>query len=407
MKKLSSKQIDLIWYWVATVSRLILGCTFIFSGFVKAVDPLGTTYKIEDYLNAFGGWWQNLLPMAEPAAYIMIAFEFTLGVLLLLNIWINLDSWLALLFLCVMTPLTLYLAIANPVTDCGCFGDAVVLTNWQTFGKNIILFILLIFLFIGKRTFRQRFVDIAEWMIFLISLLAVGGLMLYARLVLPPIDFRPYKVGNVIREGMEMPEGAKADVYRVTFVYEKDGVQQEFTIDDYPKNDSTWTFVDQKSVLVEKGYVPPIHDFIIISDEDGDITDDILDDEGTTVMAVMYDLNKANRKQVEKINKIAYEAEQNGYRFYALTGSSTDDIEAFKEETGARYEICFLDPIQLKTIVRANPGVFVVRNGVIIEKYNVRQKDVSAIVEPEYAQEASEEDMVEYEEFDDDLYLDD
>ena len=394
MKKLNTKQIDTIWYWVATVARLLLGCTFIFSGFVKAVDPLGTTYKIEDYLNAFGGWWQTLLPMAEPAAVIMIAFEFTLGVLLLFNIWINLDSWLALLFLCVMTPLTLYLAIANPVTDCGCFGDAIVLTNWQTFGKNVILLILLILLFVGKRHFRQRFVDAAEWIIFMIALLAVGGLMLYARLVLPPVDFRPYKVGSVIREGMEMPEGAKTDVYKVTFIYEKDGVQKEFTLDNYPKNDSTWTFVDQRSVLVEKGYVPPIHDFVIISEEDGDITDDILDDQGTTVMAVMYDLNKADRKQVLKLNKIAYEAEQNGHRFYALTGSSSDDIEAFIRDNDVRYEICFMDGIQLKTVVRANPGVFIVRNGVIINKYNVRQKNVDHIIMPERVEITDSEEPI-------------
>lgn len=382
-KKLTAKQVNAIWYWIATVARVLLGCTFIFSGFVKAVDPLGTTYKIEDYLNAFGGIFVDLLPLAGAAAVTLIAFEFLLGVLLLLNIWINFDAWASLAFICVMLPLTFYIALTNPVTDCGCFGDALVLTNWQTFWKNVIFLALIILLLLGKYTLRQRFVDAAEWGIVLIALLAVGGLMLYARLALPPIDFRPYKIGSVIREGMEIPEGEKTDVYKVTFIYEKEGDLQEFTIDNYPKDDTTWTFVDQRSELIEKGYIPPIHDFNIISDEDGDITDDILDDEGTTVLAIMYDLNKANRKQVAKLNRIAYEAMQNGYRFYALTSSATDDIEKFKEENNPIYEICFMDGIQLKTIVRANPGVCVIKNGVVVDKYNVRQKDVDNITIPE------------------------
>ena len=387
MKRLTTKQINSIRFWIATVARLILGCTFIFSGFVKAVDPLGTTYKIEDYLNAFGGFFVNILPFAEPMAVVMIGIEFTLGVLLLFNIWINFDAWVALLFMLCMTPLTLYLAIVNPITDCGCFGDAVVLTNWQTFGKNLVLLCLIILLFIGKKHFRQRFIDAFEWMVFFIAVVTVSAIMLYARLRLPLIDFRPYKIGNVIQEGMEVPDGEKKDVYKVTFIYEKDGVQEEFSLDNYPKDDSTWTFIDQKSVLVEKGYIPPIHDFMILSDDEGDITYDILDDEGTTVLAVMYDLNKARPRQVEKLNKIAYEAEQNGYRFYALTSSSSADVENFKEKTQARYEICFMDGIQLKTMVRANPGIVVIKDGVIIDKYNVTQKNVDNIVLPPMPEE--------------------
>ncbi len=398
MKRLTNKQINNIWFWIATIARLILACTFIFSGFVKAIDPLGTTYKIEDYLNAFGGFFVNFLPIAEPIAVVMIGIEFTLGILLLFNIWINFDAWVALIFMLCMTPLTLYLAIVNPITDCGCFGDAVVLTNWQTFAKNVVLLFLVILLFIGKKHFRQRFIDAFEWVVFFVAVIIVSVIMLYARLRLPLIDFRPYKIGSVIQEGMEVPEGEKADVYKVTFIYEKDGVQKEFSLDNYPKDDSTWTFIDQKSVLVEKGFVPPIHDFMIISDEEGDITYDILDDEGTTVLAVMYDLNKARPRQVKKLNKIAYEAEQNGYRFYALTSSSTADVEKFKEDTQARYEICFMDGIQLKTMVRANPGIVVIRNGTIIDKYNVTQKNVDNIILPPMSE--IEEDLY-YDDYDD------
>ena len=131
---------------VSVVTRLLLGLTFLFSGIVKAIDPLGTTYKIEDYLKAFGGFFTDLLPLAEPAAFALITVECLLGICLVCNIQIRLVAWLSLLFYLVMTPLTLYLALKNPVSDCGCFGDAVVLTNWQTFGKNVVLLTLVIVL---------------------------------------------------------------------------------------------------------------------------------------------------------------------------------------------------------------------------------------------------------------------
>lgn len=410
MKKLTSKQKENIWYWIATVARLLLAVTFIFSGFVKAIDPLGTTYKIEDYLNAFGGWFTNFLPAAQPLAMAMIAFEFTLGVLLLFNVWIKFDSIMALLFMLVMTPLTLYLAIENPVTDCGCFGDAVVLTNWQTFWKNIVLLALVIILLIGKKYLRPRFVPMVEWCIFFIGVVGALGIMTYSLLHLPMIDFRPYKIGNVIREGMEIPDDAEEDEYSVTYIYEKDGVQQEFTLENYPKDDSTWTFVAQNSKLLKQGYVPPIHDFVIYSDLNGDITDEVLDDPGTTVFAVMYDLNKTNRKQAAKLNKIYYEALQKGYKFYALSASTSDEVEAFIAETDAKYEICNMDGTQLKTIVRANPGVFVIKNGTIIDKYNVRQKNVEGISAPLVLPQLQEEvveiqDTLVEEAEDEDMYM--
>ena len=140
---------------IAIIARTLLGATFIFSGVVKAIDPLGTTYKIEDYLKAFGGFFTDLLPLAEPAAFTLIAVEFVLGVCLFLNIRTNWTSWLSLAFYCVMTPLTLYIALTNPVSDCGCFGDALVLTNWQTFWKNVVLVSLVIILLCTKKSLHQ------------------------------------------------------------------------------------------------------------------------------------------------------------------------------------------------------------------------------------------------------------
>ena len=358
-----------------SIARTLLGITFIFSGFVKAIDPLGTTYKIEDYLKAFGGWFNNLLPLAETAAWCLIAFEFVLGVCLLLNIKTNWTSWLALLMMLFMTPLTLYIAIVNPVTDCGCFGDALVISNWATFWKNIVLLALIIVLLVTKRYIPQLFRWYAELGIFGIALAFVLCFMLYQRLHLPAIDFRPYKIGNNLPELMEYPDDAEPDQYEVTFIYEKDGKQQTFTLDNYPKGDSTWTFVDQQSRLIKKGYEPPIHDFEIITLDGEDLTDDILTAD-KAVLIIMYDLSKANRKLDKSVSKLLQDASEADYPCYILTGSGEDDIVDYVLQTeGLSTEhFCQTDPVTLKTIVRANPGVVVIENGTVVDKYNLRNR---------------------------------
>ncbi len=366
---------------IGSIARTLLALTFLFSGFVKAVDPLGTVYKIEDYLKAFGGVFTDLMPMAGNAAVCLITLEMLLGICMLLNVRTNWTAWLSLLFYLVMTPLTLWIALTNPVTDCGCFGDAIVLTNWQTFWKNIVLLTLVIVLLCTKRAIPQLFVGWMEIIIALCGLGIAGGIMAYSYTHLPPIDFRPYKVGNNIPELMEIPEGAEPDIYEVTLVYEKDGVQQEFTLDNYPKGDSTWTFVDQKSVLVKKGYEAPIHDFEILTLEFEDLTDAILGFDEPVTLVTMYDLNKTDRKQLDKVRRLYESCQARGEQCYLLTGSGEDEIYAFAEEMGwtedqALQAFCTIDPVTLKTIVRANPGMFVVQNGNIIEKHNLRQMDL-------------------------------
>ena len=196
-----------------SIARTLLAFTFLFSGFVKAIDPQGTVYKIEDYLKAFGGFFTDLMPMAGVAAVCLILLEWLLGWAMLLNVKTNWTSWIALLFYLVMTPLTLYIALTNPVSDCGCFGDALVLTNWQTFWKNIILLTLVIILLCCRKAIPQLFSWWAELCIALLALISGGLIMLYSYNHLPIIDFRPYKIGNNIPELMEIPEGAPHDVY--------------------------------------------------------------------------------------------------------------------------------------------------------------------------------------------------
>ena len=365
---------------IGSIARTLLAITFLFSGFVKAVDPLGTVYKIEDYLKAFGGVFTDLLPLAGTTAVCLILAEWLLGWAMLLNVRTQWTSWLCLLFYLVMTPLTLWIALTNPVTDCGCFGDALVLTNWQTFWKNIIFLTLTVVLLVCRKAIKPSWSTLSEIFTAVCALIGGGLIMAYSYTHLPPLDFRPYKIGNNIPELMEIPEDAPHDVYETTLIYEKDGVQQTFTLADYPKDDPDWTFVDQQSVLVKKGYEAPIHDFEILTMDFDDITYDILESETPVTLVTMYDLKKTNRQQAAKLRDLWNECWERGEQCYFLTGSGEDDIYAFAEELGwseqeAETVFCTIDPVTLKTIVRANPGAFVVQNGTIIEKYNLRQKN--------------------------------
>lgn len=360
------------------IARTLLALTFLFSGFVKAVDPLGTVYKIEDYLKAFGGWFTDLMPLAGTAAVLLILIEWLLGVCMLFNVRTSITAWLSLAFYLVMTPLTLWIALTNPVSDCGCFGDAIVLTNWQTFWKNVVLLILVIVLLGCKKYIPQFLSWWGELVVLLLALGASATIMAYSYTHLPPMDFRPYKVGNHIPTLMEIPDGAPVDEYAITLIYEKDGIEQEFTLENYPKGDSTWTFVDQQSVLIKKGYEPPIHDFEILTMNFEDITYDILESEEPITLITMYDLNKTNRTQAAKLMGIYHACMERGEQCYFLTGSGEEQIYAFGEEIGMDIEtiestFCTIDPVTLKTIVRANPGMFVVQNGTIMEKHNLRQ----------------------------------
>ncbi len=373
-----------------SVALTLLALTFVFSGFVKVIDPLGTTYKIEDYLKAFGGAFTELMPLAEVAAVVLIGFELVLGLCMLLNVRTQWTCWLALAFYVVMLPLTLYIALENPVSDCGCFGDALVISNWATFWKNVVLMALVVVLLCTRQYIPEIFVWWGELVILALAIATAAGIMGYSRTHLPMIDFRPYKVGNNIVELMEVPEGAEPDQYETTFVYERDGVEQEFTLENYPKGDSTWHFVDQKSVLVKKGYEPKIHDFELITLNYDDITYDVLESEEPATLVVLYDLTKTDRKQLGKVTALYHQCLSQNRPFYILTGASEDAIEAFCEEVEQGNEsneltpfnhpdevFCMCDGVTLKTIVRANPGVVVVQNGVITDKYNLRNRKIA------------------------------
>ena len=354
--------------WV-NLCRFLLGIVFVFSGFVKAIDPLGSTYKIQDYAEAFGltSFIPGFLPLF--LALFLAVFELSVGGYLLFGIRKNTSTALALLMLIFMTPLTFYLALKNPVSDCGCFGDALVLTNWQTFYKNIILLIAAISCFIWKPRIVRLVSEKTQWLIALYIIFFGLVLSIYCYRNLPILDFRPYRIGTNLLQSMSIPEGAKKSVYENFFTLEKNGVKKEFTLENYP--DSTWKFVDSRTVLKEKGYEPPIHDFSITEMETGeDITNKILTDKGYSFLLIAHRIEEADDNDIDLINEIYDYCVENGYSFYCLTSSLDTQIEQWKGKTGAEYPFCFSDDVALKTIIRSNPGLVLIKNGVILNKWH-------------------------------------
>jgi len=349
--------------------RAIVAATFIFSGFVKAVDPLGTQYKLADYAEAWhlGGLANDYLLICMAVA--LAAIEFTLGICLLFAIHRRVASKTALALMLVMTPLTLWLAIDNPISDCGCFGDAVKLTNWQTFGKNVVL-LAAAGVVAWRPLLMDRFISLTnQWIVVNFSLLFIAATSLWSLYTLPQLDFRPYTVGTDLRKAVGEAEEAAQPQFETTFILEKEGERREFTLDDYP--DSTWTFIDSKTVETSSGELPAIHDFSIERRTDGDdITEEILQSEGYTFLLIAPHLETADDSQLDQINGIYEYAEEMGYPFYCLTASGDEATAKWTEMTGAEYPFCTTDETTLKTIVRSNPGLLLLHDGTITGKWS-------------------------------------
>ncbi|NMC40680.1 MAG: DoxX family protein, partial [Bacteroidales bacterium] len=278
------------------IARLLTGAVFIFSGTVKAIDPTGSAIKFTDYFTAFG--LDFLTPISMPLAFLLCLAEFISGFALLTGIRYREGLVAVTALMAVFTPLTLILAILNPVSDCGCFGDAVKLTNWETFGKNVVISFFVIILITQKQKPSEYVRTGRGWLIIPAVALLFTAFTFYNLIYLPVIDFLPYKKGNNIKELMVIPEDAPAPVFRTTFIYEKDGVRKEFTLDNYPEGDTAWKFIDQKSVMVKKGYEPPIHDFSVTTVDGNNITDHVLNNSGYTLLMISHKLEKADPRNL-------------------------------------------------------------------------------------------------------------
>lgn len=362
-KTINEKRKALLIQWLVFLSRLIVGGTFVFSGFVKAVDPYGTAYKFEDYFAAFHLEFLSSFTLLFSVALSVV--EFLLGVHLLFGSYRKSTPRLIFLLLCVMTPLTLYLAIANPISDCGCFGDAVHLSNWATFFKNLVLLGITVFLVYDNTRLRALYNREVQWLTGLYSLVFVLFFAYIGINYQPYLDFRPYKIGVNIPDALAASEPQREFV----FIYEKEGQQQEFSLDSLPSEEEGWSFVDryEKSVETPRPDEPVIDEFTIYRGAT-DITEEIIYDENYHILLLSPDLEKADDSEVDRINELYDYCVERGYAFACVTASSPRGIVTWLENTGAEYPFYFMDRTTIRTIARGNPCVLLLKGGTILRK---------------------------------------
>ena len=358
--------------FIVNLCRMALALTFILSGYVKAIDPLGTQYKLNDYAAAMhlSEYIPDWLTLTGAIALAMT--EFALGIFMLFAIRRHLVSRLMTAMMVMMTLITVWIFIANPVKDCGCFGDAIKLTNGETLLKNIVLLAAAIVTAMRPMDMARLISKSNQWIVTNYTLVYIVCTSIYCLYALPTFDFRPYHIGANIKKGMEIPEGAEQPEFETTFILKKNGQTREFTLDNYP--DSTWEFVDSKTIQTRQGYEPPIHDFSLTLAETGDdITDDVLSRKGYTFLLISPSLAYADDSNFGDIDQIYEYASGHNIPFYCVTASTDDDINRWRDLTGAEYPFCNADETTLKTIIRSNPGLLLLKDATIIGKWSHNQ----------------------------------
>jgi uncharacterized membrane protein YphA (DoxX/SURF4 family) len=347
---------------IRIISRVLLGITFIFSGFVKGVDPLGTAYKIEDYFVAFGTDWA--MPLALPISVVLCVAEFSLGVFLLLNVFKKTTAWLTLLMMAFFTLLTLNDAIYNPVPDCGCFGDFIILTNWETFYKNLVIDVLLMIVFFTRNKYDTVYKKSTEWSVAVLTIAAFTLFNSYNIHRLPLLDFRDWKVGKKLTV-----DNPKPLEYYLIYTNKNTGESKEYLSPNYPYNDSIWMleweYTDMR--VVDPNNRPTDVSFFDLSGNN--VTEDILGDPLYHFLLISYDLELGNWENLDQIKALKSKAEENAYSFSLITASSENIIDKFQKTKLFYPEVYQSDDIDLKTIIRSNPGFIVLKDGVVLGKY--------------------------------------
>lgn len=362
---------------ITQFSRIFVGVLFIISGLIKLNDPLGFSYKLAEYFSEPVFNMPIFIPYSLAIALFIVILEVVLGVMLLIGYKSRLTVWLLLLLIIKFTFLTFYSAYYNVVKDCGCFGDALHLTPWQSFGKDVILLFFILILFFNMKLIQPLFNNKTQNSLVVLSLVLCSFMGYWVINHLPLKDFRPYKVGNNIQKGMEIPEGAPKSVVEMIFIYKVNGVNKEFTEKDLLNLPEGATFVDRKDKVISEGYIPPIHDFMM--EKDGSDYKDELLQEPKLLMIVAYDLNQANAEAMEKLEQIGKDASKKGYKTIAMTASTPDEIAKTKKQYGITFDFYFCDAIPLKTIERANPSFVILEKGTIKQKAHYNDIDDLAL----------------------------
>jgi len=351
---------------INNLSRLIIGGVFLYSGFIKGIDPLGFLYKFSDYCEALG------IPHLELVSLIIVitisVLEFLIGISLILNIKTKWSLTWAMILTILFIPITLWVAITDKVINCGCFGDAIYLTNWESFFKNIIILTILIPSFLARKKFKSPFNVLEESFIYPICATLMILIEIHSLNHLPLIDFRPYAIGNDINKEIE-----KNNSNNITTLLEYKNINTgkvlDFDLNNYPWRDSlNWKFIGQKNI-VESGIRPTIN-FTIIHPTLGDISQKILRDNSYTFLYIARNLNKTGYRL--RVNDLINYSIKHNINFYGVTSSEKKIIEKFKKENNISFEFCSMDDTEIKTIIRSNSGLVLLNNGIVIDKWSSR-----------------------------------
>jgi uncharacterized membrane protein YphA (DoxX/SURF4 family) len=361
------------WVWVA---RIFVGLLFIFSGLIKINDPLGFSYKLEEYFEVFHITFLNGLSVV--IAVVLCSLEIILGFALLIGARPVKVAWGLLLLIIFFAFLTFYSAFFKVVQTCGCFGDAIPLTPWQSFSKDLFLLVLILVLFVNRYKitpiFNSKSGDRLLAGATLISL-AIG---LYTYNFLPFVDFLPYKIGANLPDEMRTPPGAQPDQFELTYNLKnkKTGETKIMTNTDYIKTgiwkDNNWEVKgQQESRLVKKGFTPKIVDLSIQDGQKTDYTKELLSNPYYNLIIVAYDLDKTNVEALERLNALAINLTE-GYniRTVLITSNSAQYAEAFSKKHRLAMELFYADEVPLKSMVRSNPGILLLKNGTVINKWH-------------------------------------
>lgn len=351
---------------ITQFSRLFVGTLFIISGLIKLNDPVGFSYKLAEYFSEAVFNIPFLVPFSLTLALILVIIEVLLGIMLLIGYKSKFTIWSLLLMIVFFTFLTFYSAYYDVVKDCGCFGDALHLTPWESFTKDIILLFFILILYANKKLVKPLFNKGLQNLITSLGVVAAVFMAYHVINHLPIIDFRPYKVGTNIQKGMEIPEGAPKSIVEMVFIYKVNGVDKEFSEKDLANIPEGAEFVDRKDKVITEGYVPPIHDFTMTKDG-SDYKDELLQ-EPKLLMVVTYDLATADEDGMRKLEKLNQDAVSKGYKVIGMTNSSVEEIEKAQKKYNLKFDFYTCDAIALKTVERANPSI------VILEKGTVKQK---------------------------------
>lgn len=345
-----------------TVCRLLVGALFIFSSFTKGVDPLGTKYKMLDYLAVYGMTWLN--DFALILAILMILAEFIVGICLITKVLPRLAVLGTTLLMMFFTATTLFDALYDLVPDCGCFGTAIKMSNWQTFYKNLVINAVLIPLIINNKRLENKMSGGTQFAIGCVYALAFLGFEVYNYRHLPVVDFMNWKVGKQLN----VETSGDADIYLI-YRNKATGETQEFLSPNYPWNDSVWMseweFVDQRT---EGG--SNFLGFSALDESGNDVTESILTTE-KLLMFTSHDLADVSEKQWAKVKEVTETAEKQGYIVIWVVANEPEFVKQLREQYDFLYEVYYADELEIKPIVRSNPGLIWLDNGLVKNKWSV------------------------------------